>query len=278
MTLSDSTRHTAAAGNQYAVRAVQRVLDVFDYLQRVPDGASLGEVAAAVGLPKPSAFRYLATLEERRYVERDPLTGRYQIGLAVFPFQHRSLELLTKRARPYLTALRDSFDESVNLGVLAGERVLYVDIAESRKTVRQAARVGDRDPVHSTALGKAIAARLDDAEVWRLLERDGLPRLTERTITDRDRFAEALAEARARGFAVDVGENEDDGCCVAAYVPLPGVHAAISISVPASRFRPERVEEMAEALGRTAAVFAAAVNVGADAGANGRPRASEPRG
>jgi IclR family acetate operon transcriptional repressor len=232
----------------YAVRAVLRVLDILDVLQNSPDGVGLPELSAAVGLPKSSAFRYLSTLEARRYVERDPVTGNYRFGRAFLPAHTRHLQVMAARARPLLVELRDRFEETINLGVLDGNRVAYLEIVESPKAMRLAARAGDRDPIHSTALGKAIASRLQEREVRAILAAEGMPQLTTRTITDPDRFLRELAAVRERGYALDNGENEEDGRCVAVPVPGSRVPAAISLSAPAGRFPPGSLEEVADAL------------------------------
>ncbi len=241
--------------SSYSVRAAERVLDILDLLQQSADGVSLGGVAEASGLPKSSAFRYLSTLESRGYVERDS-TGAYRLGMALLPSHARHLEVLAARARPLLVELRDHFEETVNLGVLDGNRVVYLEIVESNRGMRFAARRGDREPIHSTALGKAIASCLSDEQVRSILGAEGMPQRTARTITDADLFLKVVEEVRHQGFALDDRENEEDGRCVA--VPVKGVRvpAAISLSAPAPRFSPEDAERAAgvlqEAAGRLA--------------------------
>ena len=141
-----SSADDAPEGPAYYIRAVQRVCDILDLLQESEAGVALPAVADVTGLPKSSAFRYLVTLESRRYVERDPETGDYRLGLAFLPLQARQFDLLVQRARPILEDLRDRFGETVNLGLLDGNRVTYLMIVESAKGVRLAARPGDRDP------------------------------------------------------------------------------------------------------------------------------------
>src|SRR6266699_2108107 len=182
----------------YSIRAVHRVCEILDLLQQAPRGTALLDVARATRLPKSSAFRYLATLERRRYAERDP--------------------------------------------------VIYLEIVESHRAMRLAARRGDRDPIHATALGKAIAANLPDRRVRAILEAEGMPRLTQRTLTDQHAYLMELAATRERGYAVDDGEHEIDGRCVAVPVLGSNLPAAISYSAPASRFPLERVREVASVL------------------------------
>ena len=241
--------------NAYTIRAVDRVCDILDLMLEDTEGVSLVRVAEVTELPKSSAFRYLATLEGRRFVERDD-AGNYRLGFAFLPFQSRQLELLTQRARPRLEQLRNKFEETVNLGMLDGSRVAYLDIVESLRSVRLAARTGDRDWIHSTALGKAIASELPVERVRDILATEGMPRLSAATITDPPAYLAEIAKVRERGWAIDDGENEPDGRCVA--VPLKGsrLPLAVSLSAPASRLPMDRVEEIAAVLTDVAAQLA----------------------
>jgi IclR family acetate operon transcriptional repressor len=247
----------AVRDGSYEVRAVQRVLDILDSLHQSADGLSLAGVARATGLPRSSAFRYLATLEGRGYVEREPGRGRYRLGLSFLPLRVRRVEVLAARARPYLEELRARFKETINLGVLDGAVIAYVEMLESPQAVRFSARAGDGDPIHSTALGKAIAAQLTEDEVRRILAVAGMARRTSRTIIDPDEFLRELERVRARGYAVDDRENEDEGRCVAVALPAGRIPAAISLSAPAARFSFARAEDVAPALNRAATRLAA---------------------
>ncbi|MBB4663004.1 IclR family transcriptional regulator [Conexibacter arvalis] len=248
MALTNDT--TAPASSPYAIRAVDRVLDILDLLQGSETGVTLAELSKVIGLPKSSAFRYLATLEARGYVTREA-DDTYRLGLAFRPLRPRDLSLLTAVARPRMEELCHRFEETVNLGVLDGHRVAYLDMVESPRAIRFAARPGHRDPVHSSALGKALTARMTTEEVCRVLAVDGMPRFTERTLTTPERYLEELERVRERGYALDDRENEDGGRCVGVPLPEP-LPAALSLSAPADRFPSDRVAEVASALRRTA--------------------------
>lgn len=239
---------TETQASRYSVRAAQRVLDILDLVQSSADGVTLAQVAAATGMPKSSAFRYLATLEERGYLERDPGIGTYYLGVSLRAARGHHLEMLAARARPVLERLCERFGETVNLGVLDGCRVAYLEIVEPNRGMRFAARKGDREPIHSTALGKAIASLLDEGRVREILALEGMPQRTARTITDPGRFLEVVDQVRRAGFAIDDRENEEDGRCVA--VPLAGVAvpAALSLSAPAARFSLDAAHRTAPAL------------------------------
>lgn len=246
----------ATQETDYSVRAVLRVLDLLEVLHGSPNGVPLQALTESLGLPKSSIFRYLSTLQARGYVERDPVSGHYRSGRAFLSFVTDQVETLTARARPLLEGLRDRFGETINLGMLRGRRVAYLEIVESPRAMRFAARKGNRDPIHSTALGKAIASRLPDRQVRRILANEGMPQLTSRTITDTEVFLKELVVIRERGYAVDNGENEEDGRCVAVPIPDHRLGAAISLSAPQARFPFSGVDQVADALRRAAAELA----------------------
>jgi IclR family transcriptional regulator, acetate operon repressor len=238
---------------QYDVRAVHRVIDILEALQSAPtEGLPLQRLADAIGLPKTSTFRYLQTLQSRGYVEPGAGNAHYRLGLRTLALDSHRLELIADRARPYLARLRDRFGETVNLGVLEGNRVRYLEILESPRAMRLAARKGDRDPVHSTALGKAIALQLPEDRVRAVLAAEGMERLTDDTITDPQTYLRALQEGRERGYTLDRGENEVGSWCVAA--PLLGgrLPTAISVSAPAMRISPDQAEAVASVVVATA--------------------------
>ena len=234
------------------MRAVVRVLDILDAVRASREGISLTHIAEITRLPKASTFRYLTTLEGRRYVERDAETGLYRLGPELLVSTHGHLELLVARARPHLEELRDEFQETINLAILDGDRILYLDIVESPRAMRLAARRGDRDPIHSTALGKAIAARLSDDEVLQLLASTGMQVETMRTIAAPNEYVQELEQVRTQGFALDDGEHEEGARCVAVALPIVDMQAAISLSAPAIRFPLGQTESIAAALTRAA--------------------------
>lgn len=239
---------TDGQGNDYSVRAVERVCAILNLLQESVDGVSLLDIATATELPKSSAFRYLHTLEAHRYVEREQKSGLYRLGLGFVTMQSRQVEVLRQRTRPWLEALRDRLGETINLGILDGDSVIYLDIAESRRTVRLAASTGDRDPIHSTALGKAIAAHLPEERVRDILERSGMPVLTANTISNAEDYLRDLGKVRRIGYAMDDGENEVDGRCVAVPLLAGRLPAALSLSAPAGRLPLQHVQEVATSL------------------------------
>ncbi|MER7334208.1 MULTISPECIES: IclR family transcriptional regulator [unclassified Micromonospora] len=246
----------SAEAPAYPLRAVDRVCDILDILANSPEGASLKAVADEAGLPKSSAFRYLSVLETRRYVERDPATGSYRLGLAFRPQNTHAVERLTNLARPALEKLRDQLHETTNLGMLDGAFVVHKVVAESPHMMRLAARVGDRGYVHSTALGKAICATLPEKRVLTILATAGMPRFSDTTITQTEPYLAELERTRVNGYGLDDAENQPGGRCVGVAIEGLDLAAGISVSAPADRLPLERIDEVVSQLQKVARALA----------------------
>jgi IclR family transcriptional regulator, acetate operon repressor len=214
---------------------------------RSPDGASMSELARATGLPKPTVVRYLHTLEEHGWVERDGETGRYLLGFAI-PAPSQSYARIARVARPSLERLSSAYDETVLLGILDGHEVALLDAVHGSHRVQVVNRPQDRDYLHSSAIGKAIASTLPDDAVRRLLEAAGMPARTDRTITKIPAFLDELERVRERGFAVADEENDAGVGAVAVPMLLPRAHCGLDLTGPATRFSLEDAESMAAAL------------------------------
>jgi len=230
-------------------RSVARTCAILRLIGRGGDeGVTLVDVAVATELPKSSAHRYLQVLEAEGFVERDMRSSRYRLGIGFMVLQSGHIDRLIQRTRPFLTRIRDQFDETVNLGMLVGHQIVYLDILESPRAMRLAARKGDTEGIHSTALGKVVAAKLPDRDVLEILRRTGMPRLTPYTITTPELFLQELQRVREAGYAIDDRENELEGRCVAVYVPGLSTPTDISLSGVASRLSMENAHEVANSL------------------------------
>lgn len=239
---------TGSGSPDYSVRAVRRVCDVFDLLQRETQGVTVAVAAQLLGMSRSSLLRYLMTLERRRYVECDPATGKYRLGAAFLPVQALHVDVLLQRARRHLEELRELLKETVSLGLLEGTNVLCLDVSESENSLRVTREPGEREPLHASALGKAIGAELGDGRVTDLLEDAGMRQFTARTITDPDAYLAELAEVRKRGYATEEGEYRADICTVAVALPGDRFIAGLSVSLPAERFTPYRADNIADVL------------------------------
>lgn len=215
-----------------------RVLDLFT--PERPEW-TITEAARALGIAKSTAFGLLSALSEVGILQRTG-RGRFRIGWRVATLARVLLdtEPLLRIAAGHMERLVRQYGETVHLATLQRGRVVYLDKREGTHAVRVAVtNVGVELPAHCSGLGKVLLAHAPKHEVELIIQRQGLPRLTDRTITDRETLIKELERVRAVGYAYDLGETIEDLCCVAAPIfNHAGVNvAAISFSVPSYRFQ-----------------------------------------
>jgi IclR family transcriptional regulator, acetate operon repressor len=228
------------------VQSVHRALDVLEALSTAGGTASLGELAAACGLPAPTLHRIAATLADRGYLRHTP-DRRYSLGSRLVPLGTDAHALLGQRALPVLRRLAEQTGESANLAVLTQGRAEYVAQAPGRHTMRIFTEVGNRVELHCTGVGKALLAAISPSRASQLIGTAPLTARTTTTITDPAALQAEIALICARGYALDEGEMEVGVRCVA--VGMAGAAPmAVSVSGPAARMTDELVATVVTAL------------------------------
>lgn len=238
------------SGGDYIVLPVMKALQVLDYVARQGHDVTLTETVHELKLPKTTVFRYLQTLSAAQFLEHDLKRDRYGVGSKFRSLARVDQELQGLRdiAQPEMRTLMETFHETVNLAVLSENEVVYIDMLEPGRPLRANARIGHRHPAHSTSLGKAMMAFLPDADALALST--DLPQRTINTLTDADKLRRQVDDVRRRGYAIEVGENEDGLMCIG--VPILDATgypvAAMSLSAPERRMKPELTMVAADAL------------------------------
>lgn len=201
------------------------------------DGRSLADLAAEVGLTKPTAHRILKTLVALGYMERGAGNGVYrQTGSARRLTGTSDDRRLVRAAEKPLKALHEQTGETVNLGVLRNGRVVYLTVLESPQMLRRTVNPSMTDPFACTALGRAIAAHLPAERQAYLLKHTVVERRTPHTTVEPAELAARLADAATAGYAVEENETDLGVMCVGAPVfDARGVAGAVSVSAPTVR-------------------------------------------
>jgi DNA-binding IclR family transcriptional regulator len=229
-------------------------------------GLTLAEISRLADVPKPTAHRIINVLLDNGML-RTNSENRYLPGPQCLVLGNRFLDGLDLRreAQDVLRELTRATLETSHLGIKEGTRIVYIEKVDSPHPVRMYSRVGATNPVHSTALGNAILAYRDEADVEEVIAA-GLERRTPNTLTDPERFRAKLAEVRRRGFALDNIENEEGIRCLAAPVfdHNGDVIAGISVSGPEHRLTLERLEDLAVHVRRSASVLSELLGYAAD--------------
>jgi IclR family acetate operon transcriptional repressor len=239
------------------VQSVDRALLIIETLAEDDEGYRLSDLAVRTGLSTSTAHRLLATLEKRRFVQFDRYESKWHVGAQSFAvgatFARR--RNFVAQAMPYLRKLRDQTRETANLAVVDDESIIVLTRMESREIMRSLTKVGGRVAMVASGVGKAVLATYSDEDVNAIIRRQGMPRLTEKSIVRPGELFRELETIRRQGYAVDDEEARIGLRCVAAVVysdcsePL----AAISVSGMTSRVTVDRLPVLGRAVRDVAA-------------------------
>lgn len=228
-------------GNE--VGAVRKSLQLVERLQEF-EGARVSELATALKWPKSTVHSHLETLENAGYVVKQG--DVYFLGFRFVELGEtvKNRDEVYSLVEPRIKALADETGERVQFVINEHGEGVYVRIAEGEHAVSTGSSLGRRrNMLHATAAGKSILAFMHQREVEDIIDRKGLPRLTENTITDVETFFDELEEIRERGYAFNYEEHIKGLHAVAAPVQRPNeeVVGAISVSGPAHRMNGEQL-------------------------------------
>ncbi|WP_319447422.1 MULTISPECIES: IclR family transcriptional regulator [unclassified Mycobacterium] len=210
------------------------------------EAGNLTEISRRTGLNEATILRYLSSLASLGYVERFN-ANQYRLGWEIFRLGQRAFsgQVPSDAVLPTMERLVLEFNETVNFAAHKERSVVILEVIEGRRAVKKISDVGQSDPWHASALGKALLATMPDS-VWRdIVASAGLPELTPHTITSMKKMAVEIKEIRQRGFAVDREEADEELTCVAAAVPTAAGEPsryALSISFLTHRLTPENLE------------------------------------
>lgn len=249
--------HDEVAAPGARAPAVRQAFRILDQLGETSRGLRLNEILQRVDLPKSTVHRILRTLVDLGAVVHRPREATYRIGpgMAVYSRHVVSVDtgllgLFYALAEP----LRDTCDETIQLGVLTGTEITFIAHVDTSQPVRLCTRVGRRLPAHASAAGKASLAFCGADEVNAVLA-TGLPAVTRSTVTDPERFRAELAEVRAGGYATEREEAAANLSCFAAPVFRGdgSVLAAVTACIANNAVPADRADQLAAAVVRTAA-------------------------
>jgi DNA-binding IclR family transcriptional regulator len=244
---------TTGEAKRPKVQGSQTLTRGLDMLDKVIDGpVKLADLSERMGLTRSTAHRLANALIDRGFLTHLPRDG-YQLGpkLLQLGFLAQSQADVVRIARARIEDLAARTEDTVHLGRLDADLALYLDKIPGRRRIEISSRVGDRQPLTSTGLGKALLIDSSEAEWERLFEADqahGAPK------ADRELWFERMRAYAQAGHAFDLEENEDLIRCVAAPVrdASGNIVAAISVSSAAQYMDDARMAELSEEVRATA--------------------------
>ena len=237
---------SAPHGRTSGIQVIARAGEILRLLGANDRSLTLREVAEATGLPRSTVHRIVLALTAEELVSWDPERGRAEIGTGLVGLALGRGHRLRDTVHPYLESLSRRVSETVDLVVLRGDVVVFVDQVVARQVLVVSA-MGAVLPAHATACGKALLAALPDDEVVHLLP-EKLERCTPNTITDRTELLRQLEVVKVSRLAYDHQEQAEGLSAVAALVRNAwGEVASITIPAPSLRFA-GRENELSAAL------------------------------
>ncbi|TAH43953.1 MAG: IclR family transcriptional regulator [Betaproteobacteria bacterium] len=262
--MSTPKSETASGEGKNPIQVIERMMKLLDVLAQHADPVPLKQLALETGLHPSTAHRILGAMSQSGFVERSE-AGVYRLGIRLLELGSlvKSRISLRDTAMPCMLKLHAATGESVNLGIRAGDEIVYVERTSSgRSSVRVVHIVGARAPLHTTATGKLFLVD-DGLDLIRdYARRTGLPASTPASITTVAALEKELDRVRRHGVAFDLDEVESGVRCIAAGIrDNNGVLiAGLSLSTPSERFNPdwaplvrETADEISRALGYTGA-------------------------
>lgn len=240
------------------------------------------ELAEEAKLLRSDAHRILNSLRTFGYVEQDADTRKYRLGLELLKLGHFVYQNLDIRevAKPHMRSLSEGAVATANLAILDPREleIIFVEQVDSPSEFQVRLRIGARAIPHATAVGKMLTAHQEPSMALRILQKDGMRKRTERTITDVDQLRVEFERIRTLGYAIDDEEAVEGACCISAPVRdhTGEVVAALSISMTAARLGPSQEGSLIRMVRSTAARISAELGYVAmhHSPARGSPRIS----
>jgi DNA-binding IclR family transcriptional regulator len=261
---SSNNSYAASGGN---IRVLLKAAAVIDLLAGRDEPMSLTALSSELNISKSTLHGILATLINIRYISKDENSNNYRLGLHLFEIGNAISRKLDERriSVPYMQSLCEKTGETVHLAVFEGGEVLYLNKQESNSSIRIITESGLKLPVHCSGLGKVLLSDLDDCEIMDLLDKKGMAKYTETTITSPQNFLKEIADVRIKGYASDRQEFMVGLKCIAAPIrDINGkVTCAISISGPVSRMSGDLCEAKRVHLMKTAYAISHKLGYGA---------------
>ena len=250
--VNNSGVEKAATSN---VQSVDRAVSILEMLAH--DGESgVTKIADELGVHKSTAFRLIATLEQRGLVEQDLERGKYRLGVGILRLAGATTARLdvVQETRPLARALAAETGETVNIAVRSEGAALYLDQIAGTSSLQSHNWVGQRIPLHATANGKVLLSGLTSDQIMTEVGQR-LRAYTPTTITSIKKLLVDIEAVREAGYAVVVDELEMGLTAIAA--PLHNVHgdviASLSVSGPTFRFDDDRVKTVVDQVTEVAA-------------------------
>lgn len=234
--------------------AVSSVLKVFNILQALGEQKEIGvsELSQRLMTSKATTYRFLQTMKTLGYVAQEGEADKYSLTLKLFELGAKSLGYadLTALADKEMRQISEQTGEASHLGVLDENAIMYVHKIDSSYNLRMESRIGSRNPLYTTAIGKVLLAGRSDDAVRSICAPIEFKKSTDKTHDNVEALIAELAKVREQHYGEDNEEQEPGLRCLAApvYDRFGNVIAGVSISFPTIRHSEEKFAQYVEML------------------------------
>lgn len=233
----------------YTIQTVKNAMQILHLFTLEKKEWTLTEIAGEKGLSISTTGRLVGTLEDYGYLQRNPRTKEYRLGLALFrlsgvlttTMEHREVQQIMRM-------LSDAFGEAVHIAVLEGTHTIFLDKIEAEEPVSLGSDVGNDFPAYATGCGKVLLAYKEPEEQERLIElfeEKGFTPFASETVPDAEVLRNQMNRILEEGFVTCSNEITEGNTSIAApvYNHTEAVVASISITGPTKRMELAQIEE-----------------------------------
>lgn len=233
---------------KYNVPALDKAFAIIETLAGHDQPLGITELCKLLGLPKTTVFFIVNKLDQMDYIVKTQ-EGKYQLSTKFMSIGINMLNKFDIRsvAKPFMQRLFEESGLTVHLAIVEKGEAVYIDKVDKQGFIMVSTYIGQRNPIHASAIGKAIAAYLPDSKLDEIIEERGLPRFTEKTITSTADFKAALETIRRSGYAIDDEDAEYGIRCVGA--PIFNHENKVVASVGVTSLRADLPDSALDGLG-----------------------------
>lgn len=239
---------SAQAGGSDSVRVIDKALGVLELMSQLDEDIDLAGLTKMTGIPKTTLLRLLNSLKKHNFIQLNSRSKRYHLGWALIYLGKKAGKVfnLPSIIHPFLEKLTEESGETSSLVLLDNSHAVYIDQVVSKKMIKGMPEVGSSVQLYCSASGKVLLCSFDDAKLKSYFDNVDIQKFTEKTITDAGALKIELERVREQGYAVDDGEVDLGGRCIAAPIfnKEEKIVAALSISGPVSRITNENLNDL----------------------------------
>lgn len=247
----------AEKGSKNSIQVIRRMMKLLDVLAQSPNAVSLKVLAASTELHPSTAHRILTAMINDNMVERVD-QGSYRLGMRLLELGNlvKSRISVREHALPLMRELHGETNEAVNLSVRRDDEIVYIERSSSgRQLMRVVNIIGERAPLHITAVGKLFLLEDGPEGLKAYAERTKMPAPTRNSLASLSGLEKEIAKVKREGVAFDNEEAELGVRCIGAGIrdDTGALIAGLSVSAPAERLKPQwaaLVKETADRISR----------------------------